>query len=255
MSVWYCIPSKRPPEEAEKVLKLWRERGYKIALWCDTVDDAIAKHPDFGFAPNAGESYPGYACAVNMLVRIALAGEPDAEWFVTGGDDIEPDANHSAEEIARECNWHFSLEAYRNGGHEAKPNTFGVMQPTGDRYGSDERHIGEPGSAYIDRVCGSPWMGREFCRRMYQGNGPLFEGYFHMGEDEELQHVAKKLGVLWQRPDLIHFHRHWARARKDVADMPAFLERANSAKEWRAYKELFAARLAAGFPGHEPLET
>jgi hypothetical protein len=36
MSVWYCIPSKRPPEEAEKCLKLWRERGYKIALWVDS---------------------------------------------------------------------------------------------------------------------------------------------------------------------------------------------------------------------------
>jgi|SRR5579859_359017 len=269
MSVWLCIPSKRPPEEAEECLKLWRERGYKIALWCDTRQDAEAKSPDWWQANSTDyhgstDTYPGYASAVNHLVRCVLEFDSDAEWFVTGGDDIEPDANHSAEEIARECIGHFA-DAYRQRhnftgtwldlDHYFDVATFGVMQPTGDRYGADERHIGEPGSAYIDRVCGSPWMGREFCRRMYGGNGPLFEGYFHMGEDEELQCVAQKLGVLWQRPDLIQFHRHWARKRKSRDDMPKFLERANSAAEWRKYKELFAARQAAGFPGHEPLEA
>ena len=48
--------------------------------------------------------------------------------------------------------------------------TFGVMQPTGDRWG--ERN----GIATIDRIAGSPWMGREFCRRMYHGSGPMYNG-------------------------------------------------------------------------------
>jgi hypothetical protein len=239
VSVWLCIPSARPTEEAEQVLKLWRERGYSIALWRDHFNISTYQ-------------YPGYAAAVNALIRSVLKGVPDAEWFICAGDDIEPDANHSAEEIARECSHHFGTL------HDT-PNfecsTFGVMQPTGDRWGDHERHMGERGSAYIDRVCGSPWMGREFCRRMYQGNGPLFEGYFHMGEDEELQAVAQKLGVLWQRPDLIHFHRHWARKNKSRDDMPKFLERANSAEEWQKYKQIFAERKALGFPGHEPLEA
>jgi hypothetical protein len=264
MSVWYCIPSKRPPEEAEKCLKLWRERGYKIALWSDTRQDAEAKRPDWWQANSTDyhgstDTYPGYASAVNHLVRCVLEFDHEAEWLVTGGDDIEPDANHSAEEIARECSeyfWHYFDAEHRLPTLTIEQaTTFGVMQPTGDRYGADERHLGERGSAYIDRVCGSPWMGREFCRRMYQGNGPLFEGYFHMGEDEELQAVATKLGVLWQRPDLIHFHRHWARKNKDRADMPKFLERANSAEEWQKYKQIFAERKTAGFPGSEPLEA
>lgn len=253
VSVWYCIPSKRPPEEAEKRLKLWRERGYKIALCRDEGEAIPCDHLE------SVMPYPGYASVVNLLVREVIAAHPDAEWLVTGGDDIEPDANHSAEEIARECFEHFRERI----GDDEPPlyrklpeaGTFGVMQPTGDRYGADERHIGKPGSAYIDRVCGSPWMGREFCRRMYGGRGPLCEEYFHMGEDEELQAVAEKLGVLWQRPDLIHFHRHWARARKSREDMPAFLKRANSDEEWLKYKRIFAARQAAGFPGHEPLEA
>ncbi len=101
-------------------------------------------------------------------------------------------------------------------------------------------------------------MGREFCLRVNQGNGPLWPEYFHMGCDEELQAVATKLGVFWQRPDLIHLHKHWGRAREGERlapreRMPKFLEKANSAEEWNKYKKLFAERQAAGFPGSEPL--
>lgn len=253
MSVWYCIPSKRPPEEAEPILKLWRERGYRLAVIRDVVDLNLSPELTFFTKPIWGV-YPGYPAAVNYLVREVIREDAGAEWLVTGGDDIEPDLNHSAEEIARQCTAHFH-ELHVNRTCEHAHETFGVMQPTGDRWGNHERHMGQLGSAYIDRVCGSPWMGREFCKRMYQGNGPLFEGYFHMGEDEELQTVAQKLGVLWQRPDLIHLHRHWARPRSMREDMPAFLERANSPEEWRKYKDLFQQRQAAGFPGHEPLEA
>lgn len=255
MSVWLCIPSKRPPEEAEKVLKLWRERGYKIALLRDEGECGKLRC-DY---ENSILPYPGYAAAVNSLIRDVLCLHPEAEWLVTGGDDVQPDMNHSAEEIARQCSEkfyvHFELMypplRDKIAGWSASATelrTFGVMQPTGDRWGDRQ-------GPYIERVCGSPWMGREFCRRVYGGRGPLFEGYFHMGEDEELQAVAQKVGVLWQRPDLIHFHNHWGRKNASGDDMPKFLERANDPKEWAAYKKLFAERQAAGFPGHEPLEA
>ena len=130
--------------------------------------------------------------------------------------------------------------------------TFGVMQPTGDRWGDH----GEGNGAVIDRIAGSPWMGREFCRRMYHGSGPLYNGYYHNFADEELQNVAQKLGVFWQRRDLIHEHRHWARPRGDVRDMPEWAAKINdpAQSDWDKSKALFAARKAAGFPGHEPLE-
>jgi hypothetical protein len=86
-----------------------------------------------------------------------------------------------AKQIAKECTAHFG-------------GTFGVMQPTGDRWANGS----------IDRICGSPWLGREFCTRMYHGKGPMYGGYLHMFGDEELQHVATRLGVLWQRRDLTH---------------------------------------------------
>lgn len=247
MSVWYCIPSKRPPEEAEPVLKLWRERGYKLALMTDTVADGRAKHPDiFQSFP-----YEGYAHAVNQLVQTILEDvDPEAEWLVTGGDDIEPDPNKSAEEIARECNQHFE---YINGMPTGMVG-WGVMQPTGDRW-----LVNGPGTQPgCELVAGSPWMGREFCRRINQGHGPLWPEYFHMGEDEELQEVAIKYGVFWQRPDITHFHRHWGRPRPGerigmMDRMPEFLKRANSREEWDKYKALFAERKAAGFPGSEPI--
>ena len=255
MSVWLCIPSKRPPAEAEKCLKLWRERGYKIALMCDSGTEALAKTAD----RRLHGAYAGYAATTNALVReVLLFADLEAEWVVLGGDDIEPDANHSAEEIARQCSAHFGTNPGTRwaSGNPGDWRTFGVMQPTGDRWGDtpySRAQFGEDFGAYADRVCGSPWIGREFALRINQGRGPLWPEYFHMYEDEELFHVAQKYGVLWQRRDLIHLHNHWGRARGRAEDMPEFLKRANSPEEWRKAKELFDRRKAGGFPGSEPL--
>lgn len=264
MSVWLTIPSARPPKEAEKVLSLWRERGYKIALWSD------GPGPEYEFTGFKGEDggfalilqhpiYPGYAQAVNRLIALISEREEDAEWFVAAGDDTEPDPNHSAEEIARECCDHFrgrisAVEPplYRK---IEEMGTFGVMQPTGDRW---QEGMGGFKNAPIDRVCGSAWYGREYCRRMYQGNGPLFWGYKHMFVDEEAQEVAMKMGVFWQRRDLVQRHNHWGRGPTDKAlvtdpKIPAHLEKWNTQAHWEESKQRFLARKAAGFPGHEPL--
>ena len=254
MSVWLCIPSKRPAEEADPVLKQWRERGYNIALFLDGVrpySDAPGRADIRLYA----EKYPGYAQACNDLIHEVLLMNPDCEWLVTGGDDVLPDPNHSAEEIAAQCSDHFRKYHYgmfSHLAHEQGPlRTFGVMQATADRWGDKD-------GAYIDRVAGSPWIGREFARRMYQGNGPYWPEYTHMGVDEELQLVAQKMGVFWQRPDLMHEHRHWGKPRAGEAigqrsRMPAFLEHANSPQEWDRFKRIITERKSAGFPGHEPL--
>lgn len=248
MSVWLTIPSARPPEEAERVLNLWEERGYKIALWRD------AKAPDIRLDSEGGtyysfEEYPGYAKAINYLIAEVMIHDPYAEWFIAAGDDIEPDPNHSAEEIAQMCGEHFYFLRRR----EHKMSTFGVMQPTGDRWGDR----GDGKGAYIDRVCGSAWIGREFARRVNQGRGPLWPEYTHMFVDEELQAVAQKYGVLWQRRDLTQMHRHWGRgpegnpnALQDFATaVPEHLKEVNTPEHWHKYKALFEQRKAAGFPG------
>jgi hypothetical protein len=77
--------------------------------------------------------------------------------------------------------------------------------------------------------------------------------------DEECQAVAIKYGAFWQRPDLIHLHRHFQRE-SDAIDSnavakptPAHLVEANSPEHWAKYKGIYTARQAAGFPGSDPL--
>ncbi len=118
------------------------------------------------------------------------------------------------------------------------------MQPTGDPWSDTKGRI-------IERIAGSPWIGREFCRRMNGGAGPLWQEYTHCFEDEELQCVAQKLGVFWQRPDLTHKHNHWMR--KPNAKVPPHLAEATSPQHWAKFKALFEIRKRAGFPGHEPI--
>lgn len=240
MSVWLCIPSARQPDQANQVLKLWRERGYKIALYIDETAEPPSICEELMTGPFV---FPGYAVAVNALARHILSHNPDCDWIVTGGDDVEPDPDHSAEEIAQQCSNHFGAIANYVPGLPGR--TFGVMQPTGDQWGDRQ-------GAYADRVCGSPWIGREFALRINQGIGPLWPEYFHMYEDEELFCVAQKYGALWRRPDLVHFHRHWARERGRAEDMPEFLARANSPIEWQKAKRLFVTRKGMKFPGSEP---
>lgn len=274
------MPSARPAHEIQPTMKLWRDRGYKIALQRDL--DACA----FVDISSIKNEYEGYAKAVNGLVKIVLKEDPEAHWIVAAGDDTEPDLVHAAHEIARQCEQHFyALHCHVPQEHKYSLQTYGVMQPTGDRWGHDRNtHVFTPRintrvfpelqvcsqcgqgkdtarhmiGAYIDRVAGSPWMGREFCLRVNQGRGPLWPDYYHMGCDEELQAVAIRLGVFWQRPDLNQLHKHWGRAKPGESmghqsNMPDFLKRANSAEGWNTYKKLFAKREAAGFPGSEPL--
>ncbi len=259
MSVWFVIPSARPYAEAEPILSLWRNRGYRIGLWRDPGPETERFAECLIIRP-----YEGYARAVNALVKQVLVIDPDCTWIVTAGDDTHPDPNHTADEIATQLTEHFK-------------GTFGCFQPTGDTWGFSHhshtptimvdgrcsqcgqgkdapRHLT---GSYISRVAGSPWMGRDFCQRINRGTGPLHEGYWHCGEDEELMAVAIKYGCFLQRSDLIHTHLNWGRGPGgrpvDISMMPAFLKRANSQEEWDAYKRLFAEREANGFPGSEPL--
>lgn len=228
MSVWLTIPSKKRAAEAEQILGMWRNRGYRLAIWRDDGDEPVSCD-----LMKQGR-YPGYARACVQLIHAVIEREQDAEWFICAGDDIEPDQNHQAEEIAAQCRNYFN-------------GTFGVMQPTGDRWGD-----GLTG-AYIDRVAGSAWFGRDYCLSTYGGWGPLYEGYHHMFVDEEAQRVAEAHGCFWQRPDLIHLHRHWARQANGGLNaskaMPSYLKHVNSPEHWAEASRLFQARVAAGFPG------
>ena len=221
MEVYYAIPTKEPAK-ARTCASMWHAMGYKVAFLMDHDAD-VAVGADLVITGK----YVGYPAALRTLC-LALH---DIEVVVTGGDDILPDPRKMADEIAKEF-----LEYF--------PTTFGVMQPTGDRWILDK-----DGRAASERICGSPWMGREFRRRINGGTGPFWHEYFHFYCDEEMHDVCERLGVLWQRPDLTHYHDHWLR--QQARKRHEYLLKAK-ADEMRA-KALFNTRKAANFPGHEPL--
>jgi hypothetical protein len=115
------------------------------------------------------------------------------------------------------------------------------MQPTADSWMLDEE-----GKSCSERVCYSPWLGRDWILQANGGRGPLWSEYWHFFVDEELQEVAKRQGVLWQRPDLIHYHNHWSRAGEK---RPPHLLTKDRPEKWQQAKALFEQRRDAGFPG------
>jgi len=262
MSVWVTIPSARPVEEVAKWAAAWKSSGYRIALWRDDgpwTEEWGAIGVEMVLTD---EKYPGYAQAINSMIKVLTLGynDPlhDAEWFIIGGDDVWPDPNHTAEQIAWECGKHFALTTSSSGGSWV-PGTFGVMQPTSDRWGENPSHPNPVlQSAYIDRVAGSAWFGREYCTRVNQGRGPLWPEYQHMFVDQEARAVAVKLGVYWERPDLLHHHAHAGRVKNyDVSMIPPHLKKWTTGPEGRAHwqesEALYKRRESDDFPGHEPL--
>jgi hypothetical protein len=226
LSVWLCLPSCRPADEARACFDRWRARGYRIAVLRQGEAVEADLHLQTG-------SYLGWARSTNILARLICRIDPDMQFCIGGGDDYQPDPDAKPAIVAHECYLHFG-------------GTFGVMQPTGDRW-SDRN------GAYIDRVAGSPWMGREWIERSYLGNGPMWDGYHHTFADEELQEVALLQGRFWQRPDITQFHDHPGRKSFDIADWPPHLAPAITGANWDRDQALFRERKLKGFPGSEPL--
>lgn len=226
MSVWWCVPSKRPAEESQAMIEKWSAMGYKTAIFRDIGDDPVLCN----FLLMG--QYEGYAKAVNSLAKEVLAFDPSCDWIVTGGDDVSPDPRKHADRIAQECSRHFGpCRIAEDGDAESVFGTFGVMQPTGDGFG-------------IETIAGSPWMGREWCQRAHHGAGPLHPDFFHMHVDNALKEAAEAQGVYWKRPDLSQYHAHWVRERKP---MPEFLKIANSRNQWWQGEQILARIRKGGY--------
>ena len=247
MSVFFCIPSARPDGGT---IQRWAEMHYSLCIFRDTSGDAEKDAWEAGKLTYAWLAagaprveivhgvYPGYAKCVNALIKRAMELDADMSFAVCAGDDTIPDLAHSPEEIAEQLIEHFG-------------GTFSVTQFTGDRWGDDEygRRHWPDAPAFVDRIAGSPWIGREFARRMYGGNGPYWDGWHHNWLDEELKLVAEELGVYWPRRDLIHYHDH--PLRNPGGHRPEFHRGVD--EDSRKMKPVFEARQAAGFPGSEPI--
>ena len=237
MSVWFVVPSARADGDCRVHLGRWLSQGYKIALWRNGTNRHDTSASDYTHLELNTAGYYGWGPSVNVLSRVVFEIDPACNFIVTGGDDTDPDMNHSPEEIEADCLAHFG-------------GTFGVLQNTGDRWGADEpwaKAMFPDAPAYIDRICGSPWIGRSFAERAHSGAGPFHPDFFHMFADESLLEYAKMLGVLWQRRDLIHFHDH---PRRDgIPRTPDFAAATGiyGSEEWERGKAILARLKAEKF--------
>lgn len=250
---WFVIPSARPIAEVLPVVEAWKNMGYGVALWRDD------KHlPDNGeaYAITADSQligsfvgadlvflsgkYPGYAQSVNAMAKHVLSHYPEVDWIVCAGDDTTPDPNKTGDEIADELTSHFWREALGN----ESLDTFGVVQCTGDRWADNLGVI-------IERIAGSPWLGREWCRRAHAGKGPLWPEFRHMFGDQALMDYAQSLGVFLQRPDLTHYHAH---AQRDGKSRPAtHMTEWNSQQHWQESKAIFERLKSTNFAECQPI--
>jgi len=214
--VWFAIPSASV-QRCRARLPAWRERGYRVA---------VLQNRERGEIPadivRWSDAYPGWSASINILCREVVP--PSADIVVSGGDDMLPDPNHSAQELAEQFFDRF-------------PDGFGVMQPHGDTFMNARRY------------CGSPWLGRGWIARAYGGRGPMPPEYRHNWADNELYWVARCLGSLWSRPDLSQPHEHHTRLGETA---PAWWRAEVEANDRRDL-QTFLARCWQRFPGCEPL--
>ncbi len=216
----YCIPTANP-DQCGATFARWQARGYRTAA----LTDGGAPRPAHCDLWLPVDEYTGWPWATNLLISYVHATHPLAQWFIAGGDDVDPDAAMDPLQVARACEARFG-------------GTFGVMQPTGDPLGIDAS-----GRCAAERICGSPWIGREFLLR-WNGGGKVFcEKMHHFFADELLCRQTQACGLLWQRKDLTHFHRHPSRT---GAPRPAYMERAQA--HWAADEAVFREFERAGFP-------
>jgi hypothetical protein len=222
VNVWLLMPTAKPDRGAAAVER-WRAQGYKVAVYVN--DDC----PAFGADLFIRGKYEGYWHAMNWLSRYVFRGY-GADVCLFAGDDMDPDPKRTAQEIGREYLQRF-------------PDGFGIMQPCGDPQGVDAS--GHPAAR---RICGSAWFGKGWAERAYGGRGPTDERYWHFYADEDLKEIAEKLSVIWWRPDLTQYHRHWS-----WGHMPIQPYHQKNQTHWEADYARFCKNKAEGFANGEPL--
>ena len=196
-------------EEANRTAEEWKVRGYETAI---LVETGIEMPKNIDSCINEPE-WKGFPNAANQLCQ-AFGSLYDV--IVIGGNDLFPDLDKDAHTLETEFKQHFG-------------GTFGLMHPTGDRYG------------LIDEAAVCPWIGAEYIDRM---PGPYCEEYYHYFCDGELQDVAVLNGTFWQREDVSQYHAHWSRL---LSPRPQHLMKAKDhhPEDQRTYER----RKANNFPG------
>jgi len=211
LSIWVAFPSCNP-ERASQVRDAWHIRGYSVAIASENED--CLRYVEHGILE---KEYQGYWKTSNRLCKELV--ERGADIVVVGADDIYSDLRLSAQDIGEQFTKRF-------------PDFFGVMQPTGDDLQG------------TDKICGSPWIGKEFINQAYGGKGPYLDEFFQFYGDELMFEETKLACLLWQNPEIVQRHEHWTR--KGGPNKLGYQER-NSNRWWNHDREIFMKLKESGF--------
>lgn len=227
MTIWYCIPSANRPMALE-TLPRWKALGYRVAV---QLDPDVKPLPHDICDLQFFRPYKGWAEAVNFLMQDGFEDTDTDTLYATGGDDVLPDPNHQAHEV-EDIFW------------DRFPDGYGVMQPaapvpTAPEEKKQRGHI----------WAWSPFIGPEFIRRAYRGEGPMYPGYFHHFADTELAEVAKAQGCWFANEDLMHDHLYFR-----WAGLPKPSYRRNIRRAHPHDRELYRTRRQRGFPESHPVD-
>lgn len=179
MNVWYAFPSATK-EAAQKTIDLWKSKGYKVIVLTDGDSRPDLKNYNFHLHM---KKFVSWGDAQNRMAEYVLSKDQNAAVVIAGSDDVEPDMDKDPQEIAGRMQMVFGSKLD------------GVMQPTGDEYGS------------IHKCAPHPWVGIGYIRR----GGRFFAGYHHLYTDQEYRDVAVELNRYVEFADVVQYHRHWGR--------------------------------------------
>ena len=200
-AVWPSINPKRSNETA----RLWIGQGYQVAIMTNGYMPVKAF---LATVTGTAAEYKGYYQSVIVLAHMAIK-EGRADVIIFAGDRISPPMHARAWQLGATFAAKF-------------PNGYGVMQPMAAQWkptisglsareemsAPNRRMHATPPSA---ERCESPWIGRRFVTEVYNGNGPYCSDYGQYFGDVELYEVARRMGVLWQRTDVVQEFDHWSK--------------------------------------------
>lgn len=213
----------RDPREGWPTVAGAHKMGYRTAILIDQMNEyqdlyKAADIPGLIMTSKDGR-YAGWSMSNNIITKEILRQYPECDWVAYISDDTTVDPNWHADHIALQLEAHFG-------------GTYGICQPTGCRWGD----------GHIDRIAGSPIIGREWCERAHGGLGPFFPPLLHMFADEALTWAAEREGVYLRRPDLTHDHRHFKRVGEEADHSippPKHLEWCNTREHWDSMQAIF----------------
>ena len=225
-----CSPTARPPAEAARFALQWLKAGYIGLFWRDQADEfseIVLREGEGRCAVFISPVYPGFGPSINAMSKEAFNRFTSLQFLIAAGDDTDPCAQ-DPNVIAKECIEHFG-------------GTYGIMQPTGDRWAQGS----------IDRIAGSPWIGKEWCERAHKGAGPFHPEALHMFSDQILKEAAERFGVYWMRRDLTQKHNHFSRVGDHVdyspVRVPPHLKWCNNPAHWQAMQALYERVKRGGY--------